>query len=74
MLLFDFENDSISTGEKIGDMTVKIVGVIKTSPNRTDKEYYQFFNNGGKIPSTPVVYLYYEDGQGFSHIQTYAYI
>lgn len=72
--LFDFEKDSVGTGEKLGEMTVKIVGVIKTSPNRTDKEYYQFFNNDGKIPSTPVVYLYYEDEQSFSLVQTYAYI
>lgn len=74
--LFGFEENTNNTGEKLGEITVKIVGVIKSSPNpgRSDKEYYEFFNNGGKTLSTPVVYLYHEDVQLSPGSQTYAYI
>lgn len=74
--LFGFEGDTNNTGDKTGKITVKIVGIIKSSPNpgRPDKEYYQFFNSGGIVLSTPVVYLYHEDVQLSPSSQTYAYI
>ena len=74
--LFGFEGSTNNTGQKLGEITVKIVGVIKSSPNpgRSDKEYFQFFNNGGKILSTPVVYLYHGDVPLSPGSLTYAYI
>ena len=72
--LFGFEGSTNNTGEKIGEITVKIVGVIRSNPQRDDKEYYQFFNNGGKTLSTPVVYLYHGDVQLSPGSQTYSYI
>lgn len=72
--LFGFEGSTNNTGEKTGEITVKIVGVIKSNTGRSDKEYYEFFNNGGKTLSTPVVYLYHGDVQLSSGLQTYAYI
>ena len=72
--LFGFEENTGNTGEKIGEISVKIVGVIKSDPVRTDKEYYQLFGSNGKTLSTPVVYLYHEDVQLSPGSQTYAYI
>lgn len=74
--LFGFEGDTNNTGAKTGEITVKIVGIIKSSPNpgRQDKEYFQFFNSGGTILSTPVVYLYHGDVPLNESSETYAYI
>ncbi len=74
--LFDFENNSNKTGGKTGEITVKIVGIIKSSqnPGRPDKEYYQHWNDGGNSLSTPVFYLYHDDVGLSKNSQTYAYI
>lgn len=74
--LFDFENNSNKTGEKIGEITVKIVGIIKSSqnPGRPDKEYNQHWVDGGNTLSTPVFYLYHDDVGLSENSQTYAYI
>lgn len=74
--IFDFDGNTNKTGAKTGELTIKIVGIIKSSPNpgRSDKEYYQFFNNGGTTLSTPVVYLYHGDVPLSAGSQTYAYI
>ncbi|MDE7362741.1 MAG: ABC transporter permease [Oscillospiraceae bacterium] len=74
--LFDFDGNTNKTGAKVGELTIKIVGVIKSSanPGRPDKEYYQFFNDGGAELSTPVVYLYHGDVPLSENSQTYAYI
>lgn len=74
--LFNFDGNTNKTGAKAGELTIKIVGVIKSSanPGRPDKEYYQFFNDGGSELSTPVVYLYHGDVPLNENSQTYAYI
>lgn len=74
--IFDFDGNTNKTGAKTGELTIKIVGIIKSSPNpgRPDKEYYQFFNDGGTVISTPVVYLYHSDVPLSESSRTYAYI
>lgn len=74
--IFDFDGNTNKTGEKTGELTIKIVGAIRSAPNpgRPDKEYYQFFNDGDSTLSTPVVYLYHGDVPLNESSQTYAYI
>lgn len=74
--LFDFDGDTNRTGAKTGELSIEIVGVIKSSsnPGRPDKEYHQFFDTGIKKFATPTVYLYHGD-VGFSEsFRTFAYI